>query len=315
MLGGMAVPRTVHAHPEPTAARGQQRAVRRGALVAVAHGVFADRDGWQAATEWEQHIARTVAAQQRSPRTIVSHASAVVLHRLPWISPVPTRPTLTDPDRTTTQRTRSVDKAPGVGRALRPVLVEGVPVTDLVVTAIDVVLRHDRGRALSVADAVVRRGTDPAALRAELERRGPVRAHRRAAQVLRLAAGLSESAGESITLLALDDLGCGPVVQQQEFHDDVGLIGRADFWLPEHGVVVEFDGLAKYRDPSLRRGRSAEEVVVAEKLREDRLRARSEVRAVVRPTWRDVSPDGRFPSMLAGAGVPVRRGVVRTPAW
>lgn len=313
--GGMTVPSVVRAHVDPAAARGQQRAVTRGSLVVIGHGVFADRAEWDAATEWEQHTARLRAAQTRAPRTIVSHASAVVLHRLPWITPVPDRPTLTDPLRATAQRTRYVDKSPGVGRLLRTTLVDGLPVTELVTTAVDVVLRYDRGRSLAVADAVVRRGVAPADLSAAFAERGSVRAHRRARQVLGLAAGASESAGESVTLLALSDAGCGNVVQQHVFRDALGTIGRVDFWLPEHGLVVEFDGLAKYRDPVLRGGRSAEEVVVAEKIREDRLRALPEVSGVVRPVWRDVVPGGRFPSMLLDAGVPVRRGLRVVPSW
>lgn len=111
------------------------------------------------------------------------------------------------------------------------------------------------------------------------------------------------------------DVGCPPPTQQQLFHDASGPIGRVDFWFPDQGVVVEFDGLAKYRDPAMRRGRSADEVVVAEKIREDRLRAVPGVRHVVRPIWRDVVTGGRFPAMLADAGLPVRRGVRATPAW
>lgn len=311
----MTVPHVVREHADPAAARRQQRDVRRGVLVVIGYGAFADRTEWDAATEWEQHIARMTAAHQRMPGTIVSHASAVVLHRLPWITPVPDRVVLTDTRRTTTQRTRYVDKAPGAGTRVCTTLVDGLVVTALADTVVDVVLRYDRGRALAVADAAVRRGVDPSVLSALVQEREPVRAHRRARQVLELARGLSESAGESVTHLALSDAGCAHVVQQHEFRDGDGPIGRVDFWLPDHGLVVEFDGLAKYRDPALRGGRSADEVVVAEKLREDRLRALPEVRGVVRPIWRDVLPGGRFPSMLAGAGVPVRRGLRETPSW
>lgn len=313
--GRMTVPHVVREHPDPAAARRQQRAVAQGALVRIGYGAFAAHDEWQAATEWERHIAQTNAAHHRAPRTVVSHASAVVLHRLPWITPVPDRVTVTDPRRTTAQRTRHVDKAPGAGRRIRTTVVDGLVVTDLAETVVDVLLRYDRGRALAAADAVLRRGVERSVLHDVLAQRLPVRAHRRARQVLELASGLSESAGESIAHLVMHDVGCRPPVQQQVFHDASGPIGRVDFWLPDQGVVVEFDGLAKYRDPGLRGGRSADEVVIAEKLREDRLRALPEVRGVIRPVWRDVVPGGRFPAMLADAGVPVRRGLRVTPAW
>ena len=311
----MTVPNVVREHPDPAAARRQQRAVERGSLVVIGYGAFAVRADWDAATEWERHIARTRAAHERAPGSVVSHASAVVLHRLPWITPVPDRVTLTDPRRTTTQRTRHADKVPGAGRRVRTAVVDDLVVTDVADTAIDVLLRYDRGRALAVADAAVRRGLERSVLHEEFGRRLPVRAHRRARQVLELTSGLSESAGESVTHLVMRDAGCPPPVQQQVFHDASGPIGRVDFWLPDQGLVVEFDGLAKYRDPDLRGGRSADEVVIAEKLREDRLRALPEVRGVIRPVWRDVVPGGRFPAMLADAGVPVRRGLRVTPEW
>lgn len=302
-------------HPDPSAARHQQRELAAGRLVRVGHGAFVDRAAWDAASEWDRHIVRVVAASGRSPRLYASHASAVVLHRLPWITPVPDRPTMTDPVRATSQRTRFVDKiAPGAsGRLL--VAVEDVPVTGLIDTAVDVAVRYDRARALAVADAVVRRGVPRSVLIDRYAERRPVRAHRRAEQVLELASGLSESAGESVTHLVMRDVGCPPPVQQHAFHDDSGHIGRVDFWFPDQGVIVEFDGLVKYRDPTMRGGRSAEEVVIAEKIREDRLRAVPGVHHVLRPIWRDVSPGGRFPVMLAGAGLPVRRGVRVTPSW
>ncbi|KTR03378.1 hypothetical protein [Curtobacterium luteum] len=311
----MSVPHLIVAHPDPAAARKQQRDVRSGALLRVAHGVFVTRAEWETATTWEQHIARAAAVQLRSPGSIVSHASAVIVHRLPWIRPVPDRVTLLVPGRATAQRTRFADKVATTGRELDTVSVDGVDVTDPATTAVDVALRYDRGRALMVADAVLRRGWPEELLAGRAAARPNVRASRRLRDVLKLASPLSESAGESITHLAMHDLGLPAPVQQQAFRDQAGLIGRVDFWFPDHGVVVEFDGLVKYRDASHRSGRSAEEVVIDEKLREDRLRAVPDVRHVVRPVWRDVMPGGRLPTMLSATGLPVARGITATLPW
>jgi len=311
----MAVPEVFPAHPDPATGRRQQRDARAGTLLRVGHGQFVRHEDWSRATAWEQHIALATAALATTPRLVVSHASAAIVHRLPWIQPVPDRVTVIDPRRETAQRTRFTDRAAGRGRVGRSTLVAGLPVTTLVDTAVDVALRYDRGRALAVADAVLRRGVDPTALDAELSSRTSVRARRRARRVLELASALSESAGESVTHLVMRDVSSVAPVQQHEFRDARGSIGRVDFWFPDDGVIVEFDGLVKYRDRAMRNGRSAAEVVIAEKLREDRLRALDEVRHVVRPTWRDVVPGGRFPEMLAAAGLPVRRGLLVTPAW
>lgn len=311
----MAVPDVIPVHPDASASRQQARAVREGRLVRVGHGFFVRHADWERATVWEQHIARAAAVHANAPHAIVSHASAVIVHRLPWILPVPERVSVVDVRRSRGQRTRFSDKAPGAGRVTHWIRVDGLPVTALADTVVDVALRHDRARALTVADAVLRRGVAAASLAAVLAERSTARAHRRAQQVLELASGLSESAGESVTLLVMRDVGCPGPVQQHVFRDASGVIGRVDFWFPDQGVVVEFDGLVKYRDAGMRQGRTAEEVVIAEKIREDRLRALPEVRQVIRPVWHDVEPGGRFPEMLVGAGLPVRRGVHRTPTW
>ncbi|WFR66564.1 hypothetical protein P9139_17600 [Curtobacterium flaccumfaciens] len=113
----------------------------------------------------------------------------------------------------------------------------------------------------------------------------------------------------------MHDVGLPEPVLQHEFRAGGRLIARVDFWFPDQGVVVEFDGLAKYRDPALRGGRTADEVLVAEKLREDDVRSLPDVRRVVRVTWRDVNPGGAAPRMFSRAGLAVAASVERTPPW
>lgn len=76
------------------------------------------------------------------------------------------------------------------------------------------------------------------------------------------------------------------------------LIARTDFWWPGRRVVGEFDGLGKYTraQPG---GRSPAEVVVAEKLREDRLRDLG--LRVVRWTWADLGDFREVHGRLARA--------------
>ena len=106
-----------------------------------------------------------------------------------------------------------------------------------------------------------------------------------------LASPLSESPGESWSAVVLHAAGLPDPRRQAEFSDGRGIIGRTDFWWPEHGVVGEFDGRVKYgrRNPS---GRAPEDVLWDEKVREDRLRALGLV--VVRWT----SEDLRHPESL-----------------
>ncbi len=65
---------------------------------------------------------------------------------------------------------------------------------------------------------------------------------------------------------------------QVEFHDADGLIGRVDFYFPQYDTVVELDGRMKY-------GGGSADVLVREKVREDRLRALG--LQVVRADWTD----------------------------
>lgn len=298
-------------------ARAVRRATADGGRQRVGHGRTVDKAAFDAADGRTQHLARVDAVIGTSRAgLIVSHASAVALHGLPWFGPFPERVTVTDPTRDRAQRLRWSDKMPGRGRTIATVQRHGHVVTDLVTTGVDVALRSDRGHALAVLDAVLRRGVRGEQLHAELEARSTMRGRARAARLIDLADLRSESVGESITRLVAYDLRLPEPVLQHEFRDGRdALIARVDLWFPEQGVVVEFDGLAKYRDPTLRAGRSAEEVVVDEKIREDRVRSRSDVSGIARVIWRHVMPGGAAPAVLRAAGLPVPRGIDITPHW
>jgi hypothetical protein len=90
----------------------------------------------------------------------------------------------------------------------------------------------------------------------------------------------SESVGESRLRVLMSDHGLPAPVLQAEFHDVRGFIGRVDFFFPDFSTVVEFDGRLKYAD-------ATGEVLVLEKVREDRLRALG--LQVIRSDWTDFS--------------------------
>ncbi len=142
------------------------------------------------------------------------------------------------------------------------------------------------------ADAALHRGlTTPAELASwlnRLRRRPGLVAARRA---VASADHRSESVGESRTRLALQAIpDLPPITLQHEFRDEHGIVwARSDFLIGEH-LVVEFDGRVKYRaDPDTGSASgpvSPEEVVWAEKVREDRIRSQGKV--VVRVIWSDL---------------------------
>jgi hypothetical protein len=89
----------------------------------------------------------------------------------------------------------------------------------------------------------------------------------------------SESVGESRLRVLLHQQGLPAPLLQVEFNDARGFVARVDFYFPEQGTIVEFDGLLKYAGGS-------PEILVREKLREDRLRALG--LEVVRIVWADL---------------------------
>jgi len=92
--------------------------------------------------------------------------------------------------------------------------------------------------------------------------------------------------------LALDVPQLPRLELQIEIRDaDDRFVARVDGGYPEHGVLLEFDGMVTY-SALLRPGQSASEVVVAEKRREERISALGWL--VIRVVWADL----QHPSVL-----------------
>lgn len=178
--------------------------------------------------------------------------------------------------------------------------------TDLVTTAADLAISYELRVSVPALDAAMQIGLTSRELTGEVEQRNAVHGRRRALTAIELADPASGSPGESIGRVALDELGAPRPVLQQEFRDAAGLIGRVDFWYPEQGIVLEFDGRAKYLDPALRAaGSTAADVVVAEKRREDRLRRHPDVRALGRFGWREAHDADALRGVLRSVGLPI----------
>ncbi|WP_420368182.1 hypothetical protein [Curtobacterium sp. L1-20] len=298
---------TVGLSDDPALAASIRRRAHAGDTVRLHRGLYVDGAEWASAAEHDRHrLLVTSIVPRLVDGPVVSHRSAVALHRLPWIGAFGDRAVVTDPRRDRGQAKRSVERIGSAGRRPRAVVIDGLVVTDLVGTAVDIALREHPWRAIVVLDAVLRRGVDSAALVDELDRR---RSRRLCAArgLIENATGAAESPGESITRWGAHVLGTPTPVAQQAFRHDGVFVDRVDLWFPEQGVVVEFDGRAKYVDPALRNGRTAEDVLFDEKRREDRLRRRSDVHGLVRVTWADAMPGGQVPRLLGEAGIPLGR--------
>ena len=291
---------------DPAETRHQHaRAATRGSEVRVLRGAYVPRALWDASGGRERHLLRLDAfvRTRRSSVPLFSHWSAAVLHGLPLLGDPPEGIHIAVARSSTARSGRGVVRHSTEVSPEDVVEVEGMRCTSLARTVVDIAATAPTPDAVAMADHALRlRPLVPSASafgRDELteawQRSLPFRGHRRALEAIRFADPRAESPLESLSRVTMRVLGAPPPVLQESFADRRGFIGRVDFWWPEHGVVGEADGDAKYLDPAMRGGRSAERVVLDEKRREDRLRELG--LRVVRWGW-DVA---RHPAALATA--------------
>lgn len=278
---------------------------RSGRLARVRRGVYAPRRAWIAARLDEQYRYRVLAAAQTlASGTVFSHESAAALLGLPVL-------------RQTEQVHVIADRASG-GRsqldvvrhclgleAVEPWAVEGVLVTSPARTVLDLAAGRTFEAAVVAGDGMLRLHPEQ---RQELDELVEWFGGRRGAGKVRRAAaffdGASGSPGESVSRVRMHAAGFVAPVLQFEVrtgpHRDF-----TDFAWPDDGAVGEFDGEVKYREDRYRAGGTAEDVVIREKNRENRIR-----RAYPRfARWdaRDLR-QGELERILTAAGVPRRYG-------
>ena len=235
------------------------RAVAQGQVHPLFRGWYALRSPVDD-SDWNRLAARA-AYLRFDGRAMVSHQSALLWHGLPVV-----RSSLR-----TVHVTRTIA---GSSRSRTPVrihrAVPGVSVADRVPVAVAVVQSGLTGHpltALAAADSALHAGrVDQIDL---LEALDLLTGHRNIAPVraiLQEADHRIESPGESILGYRLRQLGW-EIVPQFEVETDQGP-RFADFRIPGTRVLIEFDGLVKYR------GEDGADAVVAEKVREDAMRRR-----------------------------------------
>ncbi|MET4052327.1 hypothetical protein ABID81_001697 [Frigoribacterium sp. PvP054] len=282
-----------------------RRRARVGELVRVAPGAFVPASTWAGADPRQRHALRVRGVVGRlTSDVVVSHESALALHGFPLLGRWPERVHVVDRRRartlTSSTLVRHAADLPAADLTSRWGLPSLVPVR----AALDVSRTRDLRGGLVVIDHGLRsRSFRRADARTYLEARATYRGTRVAALALALADPLSESTGESLSRAGMYEAGLARPVLQKRFHDGDGYIGRVDYWWPCCGVVGEFDGLVKYLGRTERGGRTPEQVVVDEKLREDRIRAVPGVRGFARWTWDEALKQRPMIDKLSAAGL------------
>lgn len=158
--------------------------------------------------------------------------------------------------------------------------VDGVRVTNLERTAVDVAMAGHFAQALVVFDRALAAGADADTMARLLESRLRWRGVGIARRALSFADSAAESVGESWSRAQMIEAGLPLPRLQHTFPTHEGP-ARTDFdW---DGVLVgEFDGLQKY-GRLVRRGETPRDALIREKRREDALRAQGIM--VIRWTW------------------------------
>jgi hypothetical protein len=114
---------------------------------------------------------------------------------------------------------------------------------------------------------------------------------------------LAGSAAESFARVVFAEIGAPEPVLQHEFVTRGGP-RSVDFWFPDHGVAVEFDGRAKYTQDRWLHGRTPVDAFVDEKRRHEDLLMCDGLDELVRIEWRDLQAPERLAARLGAAGVP-----------
>lgn len=312
-------------------------AVDSGQLVRVRYASFVDASTWQHLRSEDRHLLAVVAASERmAADRVFSHSSAAVVWGLPLWGMNPQRVHVSGgaDDARTHSRARGPkhpltahhsSAVPSHDRAV----VEGLSVTSLERTVLDLARSVQPASALAIADAALRRvmnmdrrdGYDESIAGAWLlglrERLGRFRGGRgvvRARSVLPLADGRAESALESVSRYRMFEIGMPRPALQVPVPAPGGGHYFLDYELTWAGAFGEADGQSKYVDPSLLRGRTTEEVLLAEKDRHDWVQATTG-KPIVRWGADSVRDAAGFAARMRAFGIRVPAVVARPDAF
>jgi hypothetical protein len=288
-----------------------RREYERHTVFRLRRGVYTLAAEWAALGADARYLRRihAHAATAEAP-AVYSHFSAAALWGLPIVGAWPAEIHLATTMAAGGRSRRGVVRHPQE-HSLDVVEHEGLRVTSVAATAVALARMLDFGQAVAVTDKAIHQPRDGHALatRADLDRAfgqlGRVTGRAAAGRVLEFASPLSGSAGESISRAGIFMLGFLLPELQVPHWDRDGLIGFTDFFWRSVGRVGEFDGLGKYLRDEFTRGRSTADVVIAEKIREDRLRALG--LGVFRWDWSVATSLPALGGLLSRNGIPRAR--------
>lgn len=304
---------------EPVNDRLLRKSVRQGQHRRVVAGSYVREDEWKRLTRMQQHLVRVLEVADRARGPVVfTHSAAAAIHSIDRIGAWPTRVDVRIAQSTGGRSSGAVRRRALGFDGVDLLEWRGHLVTSAAQTAIDLASEDTFTAGTIAVDQALwaRRRGGALSTPEDLERALDTNRRRGAARVPAVVAfgtALSDSVRESEARVLLDRLGFPPVVLQKEFVLPGSRTVRSDFYFPEFDHVGEFDGVGKYFDPDLLRGRTPQQALLEEKDRADALRR--QVSGLSRWRTPDHRDPGRLYSILVADGVPSRFPPPRKRTW
>lgn len=296
-------------------ARRLARAASSGQLVRVRRGLYLPARDWNSLKPWEKYRVRIQAVQAASVHPpVFARESAAQIMGLPVIGVPQEVQTVVPRGGSGGQSNRGVRRVNAIDGDPAPWEMFGLLTTPPPQTARDLAVRLPLAMSLPAMDRVLQPKPlegSPHYVKTMFTERDILAAtellpnetqRRRVTRALSVANPLSGSPGESFSRALMIEQGFPLPALQVRFSDSRGFIGMPDFDWEEYKTLGEFDGYEKYSAQRFLQGRTPSQVVVDEKNRENRLRAKGY--NVVRWVWDDLRQPGRLFRLLREAGLP-----------
>ncbi|MFI5694312.1 type IV toxin-antitoxin system AbiEi family antitoxin domain-containing protein [Kribbella sp. NPDC051586] len=276
-----------------------------GRWLRIRHGQYAEPLDLTALEPWSRsrlehlQLVHAVVNSRRRSSVVVSHQSALALHGLPLWGLDLGRAHITRQDETVSGTVAGVHCHAGGLVDADLTDADGLASTTVARAVFETACTTSFEAAVVAFDAALRDHSiseDDVRRLVDVTQYWPGSPTARAA--LNFGDARSESVGESRLRVLMSNNELPAPELQVEFHDIRGFVARVDFFFPQFSTVVEFDGRLKYAE-------AAGDVLVQEKVREDRLRALG--LQVVRAGWVDFNRPDRLLTSIRDAFVRARQ--------
>lgn len=283
------------------------RRLNSGEVVRPARGLYARASYWLGLNNSQRLMHMVRALQQAHPKWIFTDLSAVCIHEL-------------DHDFSLNHYIVSAITTSHDNSKHCPIwmryrydhdteyeIVNGVRVTTLARTVAECLCAFDFCNGMQVCNNALRKGATIGEITRMLESLWQTPAH--AWRVIEHASERCTNGGESRAYAAIIEGGLQvPQLQRRFYNEQSHELAFTDYsWTTEHGIIVgELDGKEKYTNPEMTGGRSIEEIVDAERAREQFL-YRCGVSIIVRFREHETHNLPQYIAKLRDVGVPLAR--------